>query len=153
MIAGVGVVFSEDLGNAHHAFVGHTVIVQHFVPLPHLPEIISSLTVSHASPVGHTIMHQLRPGIGLRLLLDQPITLCHVPRSQGSGSILQTNKVFFNRKQAFTNALNRLSSNHIWRMLDKALQIDKAIKGASFSNPWDEINILVLELSGEKILN
>jgi hypothetical protein len=38
-------------------------------------------------------------------------------------------------------------------MLDKALQIDKAIKGASFSNPWDEINILVLELSGEKILN
>ena len=72
---------------------------------------------------------------------------------QRVNSILQTNKVFFSRKQAFTNALNRLSSNHIWRMLDKALQIDKAIKGASFSNPWDEINILVLELSGEKILN
>ena len=72
---------------------------------------------------------------------------------QRLNSILQTNRVFFNRKQALTNALNRLSSNHIWRMLDKALQIDKAIKGASFSNPWDEINILVLELSGEKILN
>ena len=72
---------------------------------------------------------------------------------QRLNSILQTNRVFFNRKQAVTNALNRLSSNHIWRMLDKALQIDKAIKGASFSNPWDEINILVLELSGEKILN
>ena len=72
---------------------------------------------------------------------------------QRLNSILQTNRVFFNRKQAVTNALNRLSSNHIWRMLDKALQIDKAIKGASFSNPWNEINILVLELSGEKIFN
>ena len=71
---------------------------------------------------------------------------------QRLNSILQTNRVFFNRKQAVTNALNRLSSNHIWVMLDKALQIDKAIKGASFSNPWDEINTLVLELSGEKIL-
>ena len=72
---------------------------------------------------------------------------------QRLNSILQTNRVFFNRKQAVTNALNRLSSNHIWRMLDRALQIDKAIKGASFSNPWDEINILVLELSGEKSFN
>ena len=72
---------------------------------------------------------------------------------QRLNSILQTSRVFFNRKQAVTNALNRLSSNHIWRMLDKALQIDKAIKGASFSNPWDEINILVLELSGEKRFN
>jgi len=72
---------------------------------------------------------------------------------QRLNSILQTSRVFFNRKQAVTNAINRLSSNHIWRMLDKALQIDKAIKGASFSNPWDEINILVLELSGEKRFN
>ena len=72
---------------------------------------------------------------------------------QRLNSILQTSRVFFNRKQAVTNALNRLSSNHIWRMLDKALEIDKAIKGASFSNPWDEINILVLELSGEKRFN
>ena len=72
---------------------------------------------------------------------------------QRLNSILQTNRVFFNRKKAVTNALNRLSSDHIWRMLDKALQIDKAIKGASFSNPWDEINILVLELSGEKRFN
>ena len=72
---------------------------------------------------------------------------------QRLNSILQTNRVFFNRKQAVTKALNRLSSDQIWRMLDRALQIDKAIKGASFSNPWDEINILVLELSGEKVLN
>ena len=72
---------------------------------------------------------------------------------QRLNSILQTNRVFFNRKQTVTKALNRLSSDQIWRMLDRALQIDKAIKGASFSNPWDEINILVLELSGEKVLN
>ena len=72
---------------------------------------------------------------------------------QRLNSILQSNRVFFNRKHAVTNALNRLSSNHIWRLLDRALQIDKAIKGASFSNPWDEINMLILELSGEKVLD
>ena len=70
---------------------------------------------------------------------------------QRVNSILQTSRIFFHRKQAVTNALQRLSSREVWSMLDKARNIDKAIKGAALQNPWDEISVLVLELGGYRV--
>ena len=70
---------------------------------------------------------------------------------QGLNSILQTSRVWFSRKKAVMNALQRLSSQDIWRMLHRAMEVDKAIKGASLSNPWDEISTLTLDLSGHHI--
>lgn len=70
---------------------------------------------------------------------------------QRVNSILQTSKIFFHRKPAVTNALQRISSREVWRMLESAQNIDKAIKGAALRNPWDEISILAMELSGYRV--
>jgi DNA polymerase III subunit delta len=70
---------------------------------------------------------------------------------QGINAILQTNRVWFNRKQAVGNALQRLHSEDIWRFLEKSRKIDQAIKGMSAANPWDELSLLALEVSGQRI--
>jgi DNA polymerase-3 subunit delta len=69
---------------------------------------------------------------------------------QGINAILQANRVWFNRKQAVGSALQRLHSEDIWRLLDKVRKIDQTIKGMSLANPWDELSILVLQVSGQK---
>ena len=69
---------------------------------------------------------------------------------QGINAILQANRVWFNRKQAVANALQRLHSDDIWRFLEKSRKIDQAIKGLSSANPWDQLSLLVLEVSGQR---
>ncbi len=61
--------------------------------------------------------------------------------------IVQTAHVFFNRKQVVANALHRLSTAMIWRMLDHARLIDQSIKGMAVANPWDELSSLLLTIS------
>ncbi len=70
---------------------------------------------------------------------------------QAINAILQTARVWFNRKQAVGKALNRLHSTEIWQMLDHARRIDQAIKGMSLANPWDEFSLLLLRLSGNSL--
>ena len=70
---------------------------------------------------------------------------------QGVNAIIQAAHVWFNRKQAVGKAINRLSSREIWQMLDHSRQIDRAIKGLSNANPWDELSILLTRLAGYKI--
>ena len=108
-------------------------------------KIISSLKDEGAHPllILSALTKELR---GLIKMIDKKES------GQRGNSILQTNRIFFHRKQAVTNALQRLSSREVWRMLDKARNIDKAIKGAALRNPWDEINFLALELSGYRVL-
>lgn len=72
-------------------------------------------------------------------------------QGQVVSGIVQTAHVFFNRKQAVTNALHRLSSAMIWRMLQHAQLIDQSIKGMASANPWDELSSLLLTLSGVTI--
>ena len=83
----------------------------------------------------------------LRLLL--PMIEKHED-GQGINAILQANRVWFNRKQAVSSALQRLHSEDIWRLLDKVRRIDQTIKGMSLANPWDELSLLVLEVSGQQ---
>lgn len=70
---------------------------------------------------------------------------------QAISGIVQTARIFFNRKQAVTNALQRLSSAMIWPLLNHARLIDQSIKGMSAANPWDELSSLLLTLSGVTI--
>ena len=69
---------------------------------------------------------------------------------QGVNAILQSSRVWFNRKQAVGNAIDRLHSNDIWNMLDHAKRIDQSIKGMGMANPWDELSLLLADLAGQK---
>lgn len=67
---------------------------------------------------------------------------------QGINAILQTSRVWFNRKQAVGSALRRLSSAEIWQMLELARRADQAGKGMISANVWDELSVVLIALSG-----
>ncbi|MBL4580950.1 MAG: DNA polymerase III subunit delta [Gammaproteobacteria bacterium] len=67
---------------------------------------------------------------------------------QGVNAIIQSARVWFNRKQAVATALARLDAQSVWKLLDHSRLIDQSIKGLSKANPWDELSLLLLHLSG-----
>ena len=69
-------------------------------------------------------------------------------QGQAIGGIVQSAAVFFNRKRTVTTALQRLSTEKIWNLLNHARFIDQSVKGIVFANPWDELSSLLLTLSG-----
>lgn len=69
-------------------------------------------------------------------------------QGQGVNAIVQSARVWFNRKQAVANALSRIDSKTVWELLDHARLIDQSIKGMSGANPWDELSLMLLKLSG-----
>lgn len=72
---------------------------------------------------------------------------------QGVNAIMQSARVWYNRKQPVGSALQRLSTADIWALLDHAKRIDQGIKGIGNINPWDELSRLMIKLSGNKALN
>ena len=66
-------------------------------------------------------------------------------------AIMQTARIFFNRKQAVRTAISRLSSALIWELLEQARLVDQACKGMSPANPWDELSMLLIRLSGSRV--
>lgn len=83
----------------------------------------------------------------LRMLLPM---LEKKQEGQGINAIIQSGRVWFNRKQAVAAALSRLDTDGIWKLLDHSRVIDQSIKGMSTANPWDELSLLVLQLSGAR---
>ncbi len=71
-------------------------------------------------------------------------------QGQGVNAIIQSSRVWFNRKQAVAAALSRLNTSTIWELLDHSRIIDQSIKGMSQANPWDELSQLLLRLSGAR---
>lgn len=69
-------------------------------------------------------------------------------QGQQINSIIQSAHVWFNRKQAVSHALKRMNLAMAWQMLDHARLIDQSIKGMSSANPWDELSVMLLGLSG-----
>ena len=69
-------------------------------------------------------------------------------QGQGVNAIIQSARVWFNRKQAVASVLARINSESIWQLLDHARLIDQSIKGMSSANPWDELSLMLLRLSG-----
>lgn len=72
-------------------------------------------------------------------------------QGQGVNAIIQSSRVWFNRKQAVAAALGRLNTATIWELLNHCRAIDQSIKGLSQANPWDEMSQLLLRLSGAKL--
>ena len=66
-------------------------------------------------------------------------------------AILQSARILFNRKQAVRTAISRLSGSLIWELLDQARLVDQACKGMNPSNPWDELSMLLIRLSGSQV--
>jgi DNA polymerase-3 subunit delta len=71
-------------------------------------------------------------------------------QGQGVNAIMQTAHVWFNRKQAVGNALQRINTGQVWQFLDHARLIDQSIKGMSRANTWDELSLLLLRISGQQ---
>lgn len=71
-------------------------------------------------------------------------------QGQGVNAIIQSARVWFNRKQPVSAALARLDTEFVWGLLDHSRVIDQSIKGMSNANPWDELSLLILHLSGAK---
>jgi len=67
---------------------------------------------------------------------------------QGVNAIIQSARVWYNRKQAVAAALARLDTNSIWTLLDHSRLIDQSIKGLSKADPWIELSLLLMHLSG-----
>ncbi|MFK7864736.1 MAG: DNA polymerase III subunit delta [Pseudohongiellaceae bacterium] len=72
-------------------------------------------------------------------------------QGQGINAVMQTARVWYNRKDAVGRALQRLSCSQVWHMLDHAKLIDQSIKGLSPLNPWLEISRLLATLSGNPV--
>lgn len=67
---------------------------------------------------------------------------------QGVNAIIQSARVWYNRKQAVAAALARLDTDSVWKLLDHSRLIDQSIKGLSKADPWIELSLLLLHLSG-----
>ena len=65
--------------------------------------------------------------------------------------IIKNARVWANRKTAVKSVLSRLSKPQAWQLLHHARHIDGAIKGMNFANPWDELSLLSLKLSGASL--
>lgn len=72
-------------------------------------------------------------------------------QGQGVNAIMQASRVWYNRKQPVGSALQRLTSEDIWQLLDHSKLIDQSIKGLCALNPWDEISRLMVKLGGKSI--
>ncbi|PCH61993.1 MAG: DNA polymerase III subunit delta [SAR86 cluster bacterium] len=73
-----------------------------------------------------------------------------VTKGQSINGIMESHRVWFNRKQAVGRALARLKTAQIWQLLKQSKLIDQSVKGLSTANPWDELSSLVLMLCGTK---
>ena len=67
---------------------------------------------------------------------------------QGVNAIIQSARVWYNRKQAVAAALARLDTDSVWKLLDHSRLIDQSIKGLSRADPWIELSLLLMHLSG-----
>lgn len=72
-------------------------------------------------------------------------------RGQSADSAMNGEYVWRPRQPAMKQALNRLQSNAIQRLLIDASNVDKAIKGVRRSDAWLELQALVARLAGVKL--
>ena len=70
-------------------------------------------------------------------------------QGQGINAIMQTARIWFNKKQAVGSALGRLNTQDIWHFLEHARRVDQSIKGIIRANSWDELSLLLLAISGQ----
>lgn len=65
-------------------------------------------------------------------------------------SVLNEHKVWSTRSRVIRLALERASMPRITRMFRRSITLDRIIKGNLPGNPWDELEILCLQLAGKQ---
>lgn len=73
-----------------------------------------------------------------------------VEQGQNINGVMQSNRIWNNRKNMISSTLQRHNSQHFNAFLRRALIVDKAVKGEAPNNPWDELSSLVMRLSGTR---
>ena len=72
-------------------------------------------------------------------------------KGQNIAAITKSARVWSNRVAPVSAALKRLNRGQAWQLLHHARRIDGAVKGMNAANPWDELSLLVLRLSGKRL--
>jgi len=76
-----------------------------------------------------------------------------IEQGKGINATLQSAYINFKRKQVVSSALARLDSSDIYAALELIKTIDFAVKGLSARDPWLELDVLLLQLSGTRSAN
>ena len=84
-------------------------------------------------------------GRELRQLLQ---ILEQIDQGREIGQAMSAARVWQSRKPIVSQALKRLSTDKAQQMLEHCKLIDHSVKGLHRANPWDELSLLVLQLSG-----
>ena len=78
----------------------------------------------------------------LLTILDQ------IDQGHEIGQAMSAARIWQSRKPIVSQALKRLTAEKTQQMLEHCKLIDHAVKGLHRANPWDELSLLVLQLSG-----
>jgi DNA polymerase III subunit delta len=75
-----------------------------------------------------------------------------IDQGQNVHAVMQNHRVWNNRIQLVSGALQRHSQDSLQCLLDKARVVDQSVKGLLDHKPWDELADLVLGLSNARLL-
>lgn len=75
-----------------------------------------------------------------------------IAKGQNIHGVLQNHRVWSNRKDCVTNALQTHDQGTLLRLLGLARKVDQSVKGLLNLKPWDEMASLVLGLSNPRLL-
>ena len=78
--------------------------------------------------------------------------LADLAQGHNMHGVLQNHRVWSNRTQIVTRALEHHSQNSLLRLLERARRVDQSVKGLLDLNPWDELTDLVIGLSDSRLL-
>ncbi len=71
-----------------------------------------------------------------------------VEKGQSITAVMESERVWSNRKAVVKAALERLNAATLHRLLQQAMRVDHAVKGLLQTDPWRELSNLVLLMSG-----
>lgn len=78
--------------------------------------------------------------------------LTDLEQGHNLNGVLQNHRVWSNRTQMVTGALERHNQRSLLALLDRARRVDQSVKGLLDLRPWDELANLVLGLSNPRLL-
>ena len=92
------------------------------------------------------------PLMVLNLLVRELRSLCQMRREveqgQNINGVIQSHRVWFNRKAAVGKALQQHSVTSLSAILSDSRIVEQSVKGIKPNNPWDELASLTLRLAG-----
>lgn len=76
-----------------------------------------------------------------------------VARGEAVAKVLTRFRIWQNRKEVFSKALNRLSGQTCSALLRRCAELDKVIKGQAAGRPWDELLQLSMQIAGVRTVS